>query len=241
MTACGGPVAPDPAMVEGEPHILVVDDDRRLRQLLQKYLIEQGFLVSTASSAADAEAKLQSLAFDVLVVDVMMPGEDGLHCTARMRRQIGVPMLMLTAMNEPGDRIAGLESGAHDYLAKPFEPRELVLRLKSLLRRGQASQPAAETARFGPFVFDPERNALTRDGEDVPLTSREASLLAVFARNPGVTLSRLRLSQQTGAAERSIDVQVTRLRRKIEIDARAPRYLQTVWGEGYVLRTERER
>jgi two-component system, OmpR family, phosphate regulon response regulator OmpR len=228
-------------MAEGEPHILVIDDDRRLRQLLQKYLMEQGFLVSTASSAADAEAKLQSLAFDALVVDVMMPGEDGLRFTARMRRQIGVPMLMLTAMNEPGDRIAGLESGADDYLAKPFEPRELVLRLKSLLRRGQTTQQAAEAARFGPFVFDPESNTLTRDGEDVALTSREVSLLAVFARNPGVTLSRLRLSQQTGAAERTIDVQVTRLRRKIESDARTPRYLQTVWGEGYVLRTERER
>jgi len=234
-------VAPEPAIAEGEPHILVVDDDRRLRQLLQKYLMEQGFLVSTASNAADAEAKLQSLAFDVLIVDVMMPGEDGISFTTRMRRQIGVPVLLLTAMNEPGDRIAGLESGADDYLAKPFEPRELVLRIKSLLRRGQSVQPVAETARFGPFVFDPERNALTRDGEPVALTSRETSLLAVFARHPGITPSRLRLSQQTGAAERTIDVQVTRLRRKIEEDARTPRYLQTVWGEGYVLRTERER
>ena len=157
-----------------------------------------------------------------------------------MRRQIGVPMLLLTAMNEPGDRIAGLESGADDYLAKPFEPRELVLRLRSLLRRAQAGQPAAATARFGPFVFDPMRNTLTREGEPVALTSRETSLLGVFARHPGVTLSRLRLSQQTGAAERTIDVQVTRLRRKIEDDARTPRFLQTVWGEGYVLRTERE-
>ncbi|MDA0220842.1 MAG: response regulator [Proteobacteria bacterium] len=233
-------MAPEPAIAEGEPHILVVDDDRRLRQLLQKYLMDQGFLVSTASNAADAEAKLQSLAFDALIVDVMMPGENGIDFTARMRRQIGVPMLLLTAMNEPGDRIAGLESGADDYLAKPFEPRELVLRLRSLLRRAQAGQPAAATARFGPFVFDPMRNTLTREGEPVALTSRETSLLGVFARHPGVTLSRLRLSQQTGAAERTIDVQVTRLRRKIEDDARTPRYLQTVWGEGYVLRTEHE-
>ena len=233
-------MAPEPAIAEGEPHILVVDDDRRLRQLLQKYLMDQGFLVSTASNAADAEAKLQSLAFDALIVDVMMPGENGIDFTARMRRQIGVPMLLLTAMNEPGDRIAGLESGADDYLAKPFEPRELVLRLRSLLRRAQAGQPAAATARFGPFVFDPMRNTLTREGEPVALTSRETSLLGVFARHPGVTLSRLRLSQQTGAAERTIDVQVTRLRRKIEDDARTPRFLQTVWGEGYVLRTEHE-
>ena len=233
-------MAPEPAIAEGEPHILVVDDDRRLRQLLQKYLMDQGFLVSTASNAADAEAKLQSLAFDALIVDVMMPGENGIDFTARMRRQIGVLLLLLTAMNEPGDRIAGLESGADDYLAKPFEPRELVLRLRSLLRRAQAGQPAAATARFGPFVFDPMRNTLTREGEPVALTSRETSLLGVFARHPGVTLSRLRLSQQTGAAERTIDVQVTRLRRKIEDDARTPRFLQTVWGEGYVLRTERE-
>ena len=233
-------MAPEPAIAEGEPHILVVDDDRRLRQLLQKYLMDQGFLVSTASNAADAEAKLQSLAFDALIVDVMMPGENGIDFTARMRRQIGVPMLLLTAMNEPGDRIAGLESGADYYLAKPFEPRELVLRLRSLLRRAQAGQPAAATARFGPFVFYPIRNTLTREGEPVALTSRETSLLGVFARHPGVTLSRLRLSQQTGAAERTIDVQVTRLRRKIEDDARTPRFLQTVWGECYVLRTERE-
>lgn len=233
-------MAPEALSAEGEPHILVIDDDRRLRQLLQKYLMEQGFLVSTASNAADAEAKLQSLAFDVLVVDVMMPGEDGISFTSRMRRQVGVPMLMLTAMNETSDRIAGLESGADDYLAKPFEPRELVLRIRSLLRRGRAARSTTAVARFGPFAFDPERNSLTREGEPVALTSREASLLAVFAHHPGVTLSRLRLSQQTGAAERTIDVQVTRLRRKIEDDARTPRYLQTVWGEGYVLHTERE-
>ena len=228
-------------MPEGEPHVLVIDDDRRLRQLLQRYLMEQGFLVSTASSAADAEAKLQSLAFDVMVVDVMMPGEDGVSFTRRMRRQAGVPMLMLTAMNETEDRIAGLESGADDYLAKPFEPRELVLRLHNLLRRAEQPQATVLAVRFGAYAFDPERNELTREGEPVALTSRETSLLAVFARHPGVTLSRLRLSQQTGSAERTIDVQVTRLRRKIEDDARVPRHLQTVWGEGYVLRAERER
>jgi len=227
-------------MPETEPHVLVIDDDRRLRQLLQRYLMEQGFLVSTASSAADAEAKLQSLAFDVMVVDVMMPGEDGVSFTRRMRQKAGVPMLMLTAMNETADRIAGLESGADDYLAKPFEPRELVLRLKNLLRHADQPRPLARTVHFGPFAFDPERSELTREGEPVALTSREASLLAVLARHAGVTLSRLRLSQQTGSAERTIDVQVTRLRRKIEDDARVPRHLQTVWGEGYVLRVEQE-
>ncbi len=226
----------------GEPHILVIDDDRRLRQLLQKYLMEQGFLVSTASNAADAEAKLASLSFDVLVVDVMMPGEDGMAFTRRIRAKLGVPMLMLTAMGETSDRIAGLESGADDYLAKPFEPRELVLRRKNLLRRGAAAAASpVEIAQFGPFAFDVGRMELTRDGMTVALTTREASLLAVFARNPGVTLSRLRLSQQSGGAERTIDVQVTRLRRKIEVDAGAPRHLQTIWGEGYVLRTEPDR
>lgn len=158
--------------------------------------------------------------------------------TRRMRNQVAIPMLMLTAMNETADRIAGLESGADDYLAKPFEPRELVLRLKSLLRRATAPAEPGASVQFGPFAFDAGRMELTRDGAPVALTSREASLLTVFARHPGVTLSRLRLSQQSGAAERTIDVQVTRLRRKIEDDARVPRYLQTVWGEGYVLRTE---
>jgi len=228
-------------MAGEDPHVLVVDDDRRLRQLLQKYLMEQGFLVSTAGSAAEAEARLQSLAFDAMVVDVMMPGEDGMSFTRRMRQQTGVPVLMLTAMGETADRIAGLESGADDYLAKPFEPRELVLRLRSLLRRAVAQPATAEVVRFGPFAFDAERMELTRDGRPVALTSREAALLRVFAAHPGETLSRLRLSQQSGTAERTIDVQVTRLRRKIEDDARVPRHLQTIWGEGYVLRGERER
>jgi two-component system phosphate regulon response regulator OmpR len=201
--------------------------------------MENGFLVSTAGSAAEAEAKLQSLAFDAMVVDVMMPGEDGRSFTRRIRRQAATPMLMLTAMGEIEDRIAGLESGADDYLAKPFEPRELVLRLRNILRRGGPTPAPAAVACFGPFAFDAERLELTREGDPVPLTPREANLLRVFAQNPGVTLSRLRLAQQSGAAERTIDVQVTRLRRKIEEDPRAPRYLHTVWGEGYALRAER--
>tara|TARA_B100000676_G_scaffold189973_1_gene186808 strand:+ start:8778 stop:9464 length:687 start_codon:yes stop_codon:yes gene_type:complete len=225
-------------MNPGDPHILIVDDDRRLRQLLQKYLMENGFLVSTAEDAADAEAKLQSLSFDLMIVDVMMPGEDGMSFTQRIRDRAGVPVIMLTARGEGDDRIAGLESGADDYMPKPFEPRELVLRIRSVLRRNATAGPPAAVARFGPFRFDVERMELTRDGEVVPLTSREAALLRVFAHNPGTTVSRMRLSQQSGSGERTIDVQVTRLRRKIEDEARAPRYLQTVWGEGYVLRTE---
>ncbi|MGY8998124.1 MAG: response regulator [Alphaproteobacteria bacterium] len=225
-------------MNPSDPHILVVDDDRRLRQLLQKFLMENGFLVSTAENAADAEAKLQSLAFDLMIVDVMMPGEDGMSFTGRIRDKAGIPIIMLTARDGGDDRIAGLESGADDYLPKPFEPRELVLRIRSVLRRNAARQPAAAIAQFGPFAFDAKRMELTRDNESVSLTSREAALLRVFAHNPGVTLSRMRLSQQSGSGERTIDVQVTRLRRKIEDDPRTPRYLQTVWGEGYVLRTE---
>jgi two-component system phosphate regulon response regulator OmpR len=225
-------------MNPSDPHILVVDDDRRLRQLLQKYLMENGFLVSTAEHAADAEAKLQNLTFDLMIVDVMMPGEDGMSFTQRVRNKAGIPVIMLTARDGGDDRIAGLESGADDYLPKPFEPRELVLRIRSVLRRNEAQQPPSAVARFGPFVFDAERMELTRDDTMVALTSREAALLRVFAHNPGVTLSRMRLSQQSGSGERTIDVQVTRLRRKIEDDPRTPRYLQTVWGEGYVLRTE---
>jgi two-component system phosphate regulon response regulator OmpR len=220
-----------------QPHILVIDDDRRLRELLRKYLVDQNFMVSTAQNAADAEAKLASLSFDLLIVDVMMPGEDGMSLTRRIRRSIGTPILMLTAMNEIDDRIAGLESGADDYLAKPFEPRELVLRIQSILRRSDTPPVDGGVVEFGPFTFDTDRMELWRDGDLVGLTGREANLLRVFALHPGVTLSRFKLSQQSGAGERTIDVQVTRLRRKIEDDPRTPRYLHTVWGEGYVLRT----
>ena len=226
-------------MPEDEAHILVIDDDLRLRQLLRRYLVGQGFAVTTASSAAEAEARLRGLLFDAVVVDVMMPDEDGMSFTRRMRRKLGVPMLMLTALGEGDDRIAGLESGADDFLAKPFQPRELVLRLRNLLRRAAQVPSEGGPVRFGPFAFDASRRILTRRGEPVALTTREAGLLAALARSPGVTLSRLRLSQQTGAAERTVDVHVTRLRRKIEADVGEPRYLQTIWGEGYVLRAER--
>ena len=225
-------------MNPGDPHILIVDDDLRLRRLLRKYLMENGFLVSTATDAADAEAKLRSLSFDLMIVDVMMPGEDGMSFTRRLRAKAGVPIVMLTARGRNDDRIEGLESGADDYLPKPFEPRELVLRIRSVLRRDAAAAPASGVARFGPFAFDSERMELRRDGEPVALTSRETALLRVFARNPGATLSRMSLSRQSGSGERAIDVQIARLRRKIEDDPGAPRHLQTIWGEGYVLRAD---
>lgn len=230
-----------PAMTE-LPHILVVDDDTRLRELLRKYLTEQGFRVTVASSAANARAKLASLAFDLLVLDIMMPGESGLDLAGALRKDSDVPILMLTAMGEAEDRIAGLERGADDYLAKPFEPRELVLRIRTILRRAapEASAAPLRELRLGPLSFDVERRILQRDGSEVRLTEAEAALLVALARNPGSAMSREELSRQTGSDvnSRTVDVQVTRLRRKIEADPRFPRYLQTVRGRGYVLRPD---
>ncbi len=223
-----------------QPHVLVVDDDRRLRELLQKYLAENGYRVTTAADAAEARARLEGLAFDLLVLDVMMPGESGLDLTESLRAMSGVPILLLTAMGEADHRIAGLERGADDYLGKPFEPRELLLRIGSILRRaGPPAEPPGEV-RFGDFVFDLGREALTRAGERVRLTSGESGLLKVFAYNPGVTLTRERLGRESrlGGSERTVDVQIARLRRKIEPDPKSPRYLQTVWGAGYVFRTD---
>ena len=219
------------------PHILVVDDDRRLRARLQKYLMAQGFLVSTASSAADAEAKLKSLVFDLLIVDVMMPGEDGMSFTRRIRQGAGLPIIMLTARDMADDRVAGLEVGADDYLSKPFEPRELVLRMRNALRLVPPPPEKSGVLSFGPFSFDRSRLELSRDGHPVPLTDSEMSLLGVFAGSPGVTLSRFRLAQKTTTAERTIDVQVSRLRRKIERNPGEPQYLRTIRGKGYVLVT----
>ncbi len=219
------------------PHILVIDDDQRLRARLQKYLMAQGFLVSTASSAADAEAKLKSLVFDLMIVDVMMPGEDGMSFTRRIRQGAGIPIIMLTARDMADDRVAGLEVGADDYLSKPFEPRELVLRMRNALRLVPPPPEQSGVLAFGPFTFDRGRLELFRGGRPVPLTDSETSLLAVFAGSPGVTMSRFRLAQKTIAAERTIDVQVSRLRRKIEHNPGEPQYLRTIRGKGYVLVT----
>ena len=217
------------------PHILVVDDDTRLRELLRKYLAESGFRVTVAADAADARSKLEGLAFDLLVIDVMMPGENGFDLTEALRAASRVPILLLTAMAEPEHRIAGLERGADDYLVKPFEPRELVLRINTILRRVKPLDQM-EGIQLGDCYFDLNRNELRRDDEPIYLTAGEAQLLGIFARNPGVILSRVELNRLTGSGkERSVDVQITRLRRRIEPDPRAARYLQTVRGEGYVL------
>lgn len=232
----------------GLPHVLVVDDDRRIRELVSRYLEEHGFVVLTARDAAEARSALAYFAFDILVIDVMMPGETGLELTRALRGQdvyAGIPLLLLTALGEAGDRIEGFEAGADDYLPKPFEPQELVLRLKAILRRAalarQAEEAVLKSFKVGRWRFNPDHDEL-RDGEErVMLTTVEANLIKALAAKPGEVLSREELAAQCGmddAGERTIDVQVTRLRRKIEEDTRAPLYLRTVRGKGYMLRVE---
>jgi len=234
-------------MHDETPHILVVDDDTRLRGLLRKYLMDQGFRVTVAANAQDARRQLLSLDFDLIVLDRMMPGEDGLSLTRSLRETRDLPILMLTAMAEIDARIDGLEAGVDDYLSKPFEPRELLLRIRTILRRMTASAPAAvaiaddgTTVRLGAFEFRADREVLVGADGPVRLTSAEASLLRVLAKNAGQILSRDDLSRMCdiNGAERTIDVQVTRLRRKIEPDPRLPRYLHTIRGRGYVLRPD---
>ena len=222
-----------------QPHVLVVDDDTRLRELLRRYLSENGYRVTTAVDSRDARRRLAGLRFDLIVLDVMLPGEDGVGLTRSLRRTSDVPILLLTARGEVEDRVTGLEAGADDYLPKPFEPRELLLRIEAVLRR---AAPTGETGALtlGAHVFDPQRGVLTRDGAAVRLTSTEADLLRVFARHPRTVLSRadiVRLSAGAGdsVGDRAIDVHIARLRRKIEPDPKNPRSLQTVWGKGYVL------
>lgn len=226
------------------PHILVVDDDDRLRDLLRRYLSENGFIVTTAADAADAREKLRSLAFDLIVLDIMMPGETGLELAARLRAREGfaAPVLLLTAMGEPEDRINGLESGADDYLTKPFEPRELLLRIRAILRRAAIPAPSgeAEDVRFGAYRFDIRRQRLTRDDEPVHLTTQEQEILALLARRAGRPVSRDELAQAGGVtgSERSVDVQINRLRKKIEESAGRPVYIVTARGSGYVLQAD---
>jgi two-component system phosphate regulon response regulator OmpR len=224
-----------------ESHVLVVDDDARLRTLLSRYLAENGFRVSTASHAADARDKMRFLAPDALVLDVMMPGESGLALTASLRAENAqVPILLLTARGAPEDRIAGFESGADDYLGKPFEPRELVLRLRAMLRRTVAPAEAPSgPIRLGALEFDQARAELSGPDGPLHLTGGESALLAALAARPNEVFSREDIVAALGmdeTGERAIDVQVTRLRRKIEADPREPRFLHTVRGRGYVLK-----
>lgn len=232
-------------MSESEPHLLVVDDDARLRDLLRRYLTDNGFRVTGAADAEQARAQLASFDFDLIVLDVMMPGESGLDLTRALRgeRLVAgpVPVLLLTAMAEPEDRINGLEQGADDYLAKPFEPRELLLRIRNILQRRPvlADMPPPDI-RFAGYRFDRVRSELFRNDEPVRLTSAETALLASLAERAPQAVSREELSRSTQLSGnvRNVDVQITRLRRKIEPDPRNPRYLQTVRGTGYALRPD---
>ncbi|WP_395542651.1 response regulator [Neotabrizicola sp. sgz301269] len=230
------------AVTGNEPHLLVVDDDERIRGLLQKFLIRNGFLVSVARDAAQARRVLAGLEFDMIVLDVMMPGEDGISLTRDLRKRSTVPVLLLTAKGETANRIEGLEAGADDYLVKPFEPKELLLRINAILRRvpqPRAAEPAPKMLHLGAVRYDMDRGELWRGDVPIRLTATEAALMRLFAAAPGAAMSRERLVADLGredaAQERAVDVQITRLRRKIEEDPKAPRYLQTVRGEGYML------
>jgi two-component system phosphate regulon response regulator OmpR len=227
------PAAPSDAA----PHLLVVDDDRRIRDLLLRFLSADGYRVTTAETAAEARAKLGGLDFDLLILDVMMPGETGFELARALRASSSVPILMLTARDEAENRIKGLELGADDYLAKPFEPRELLLRIANILKRQAPASPPIESVRFGDFVFHIGRGELRRGEEIVHLTDREREMLCALAAKPGETVPRLALAGGNGQAinERAVDVQVNRLRRKIERDPANPLIVQTVRGIGYRL------
>ncbi len=221
---------PDP-----EIHLLVIDDDDRIRSLLKKYLGGQGFRVSTAASAAKARKLMATLRFDLLVLDIMMPGETGLDFTQSLREETDLPILLLTARGEAEERIEGLRLGADDYLAKPFEPEELVLRIGAILRRSLRLDLEGSLLVFGDWQFNPASGELRGEDGRISLTDSEANLLRALSKNPGEPVSRLSLSKDTDAAERSVDVQMARLRRKIEKDPKNPRFLQTVRGAGYRL------
>ena len=226
------------AVPDDAPHLLVVDDDARIVSLLSRYLAENGYRVTTASSAAEARGRLESLSFDLLVLDVMMPGETGFVLARWVRERSEVPILMLTALAEAPDRIEGLEAGADDYLGKPFDPRELLLRIAAILKRMASPQPAEapEAVRFGEFVFVLDRGELKRGIDIVHITDRERDMLRMLARAPGATVPRIDLAAPGAeASERAVDVQVNRLRRKIERDPANPLFIQTVRGVGYRL------
>lgn len=230
-------------MSDLDPHLLIVDDDERIRVLLQKFLMRNGFLVTGARDAAHARRILEGLDFDLIVMDVMMPGETGISLTRSLRETSATPILLLTAKGETEDRIAGLEAGADDYLAKPFEPKELLLRINAILRRMPDTAPEdvrPKVLHLGVFRYDIERGELWQGEDLIRLTATENQLMRIFAASPGEAVSRSKLVEELGrdggqAQERAVDVQITRLRRKIEADPKQPRYLQTVRGAGYML------
>jgi two-component system phosphate regulon response regulator OmpR len=227
---------PVPRPTDDAPHILLVDDDRRIRDLLSRFLAGEGYRVTTAMSAADARAKLNGLHFDLLILDVMMPGETGFDLARFIRQSSTVPIVMLTARHEAEARIEGLQIGADDYVAKPFEPRELALRIGNILKRtARPPMEALEQVAFGPYVYHLSRGELRQGEEIVHLTDREREMLRILAETPGETVPRGALTGNGTVNERAVDVQINRLRRKIEHDPASPLYLQAVRGIGYRL------
>ncbi|WP_150523925.1 response regulator [Roseibium sediminis] len=226
-----------PVPDDNASHLLLVDDDQRIRSLLSRLLAESGYRVTSAGSAQEARTCLAGLSFDLIILDVMMPGETGLEMASWLRGHSDVPILMLTARSDATDRIAGLEVGADDYLAKPFEPKELLLRISAILRRGGPKQPhVASEIKFGPYVYVPTRGELRNGDAAIRLTDREKQILSIFAEQPGATVPRHKIvGDDSGLGERTVDVQINRLRRKIEKDPGNPVYLQTVRGIGYRL------
>jgi two-component system phosphate regulon response regulator OmpR len=224
-------------VTDNAPHLLVVDDDRRIRELIKRYLHEHGYRVTLAADAAEARNQLSGLEFDLLIVDVMMPGETGISLTRSLSEDRDIPILMLTALAETGSRIEGLEAGADDYLPKPFDPRELVLRIKNILKRAAKPEtPTIEQVSFGPYQFSVKKRELKKDGQVVRLTEREQEIMVIFASKVGETVPRHELlGDYSEAGERKIDVQINRLRRKIEDNPGDPKWLQTVRGVGYRL------
>jgi two-component system phosphate regulon response regulator OmpR len=221
---------------DNAPHVLLVDDDQRIRDLLGRYLFENGFRVTTAADSSAARASMRGLSFDLVILDVMMPGESGLELARDLKAISPVPVCMLTAKAEPEDRVEGLEAGVDDFVSKPFEPRELVLRLRNIMRRGRIEAGPRDEVRMGDFAFHIARGELRRGDEAIKLTERERDLLRLFAGRPGTPIARHELaSDDSTGSERSIDVQINRLRRKIEMDPSNPVYLQTVRGKGYIL------
>ncbi len=226
-----------PELADDAPHLLLVDDDRRIRDLLSRFLSSEGYRVTTAKSATEARAKLTGLHFDLLILDVMMPGETGFELARSIRTESAVPIVMLTARHEAESRIEGLQIGADDYVAKPFEPRELVLRIANILKRAAPVTVAPlESIAFGPYIYHLERGELRNGGEIVHLTDREREMLRILANAPGETVPRAALTGSgDNVNERAVDVQINRLRRKIERDPANPLFLQAVRGIGYRL------
>ncbi len=221
-------------------HILVVDDDNRLRRLLEQFLKENKFIVNSASSALQAKKYLHLLKFDLLVLDVMMPGEDGLHFAEQIRKSSEVPILMLTAMDESKNRIEGLQKGVDDYMGKPFEPQELLLRINAILRRIQKKQNHNfDVISFGNYTYDQSNNLLTKDGTRIDLTLAESDLLRILLLNKNNIVNRYKIMELGSSLSnpRTVDVQIIRLRRKIESEPNKPRYIQTIRGKGYILKT----